>query len=72
VVGEVCCGLADPVDCPAPSAHGEGMPFPPLEVDGGGCRYHGGVGPLSAGGERELGPHTRGVRSELREGLGAS
>jgi hypothetical protein len=34
VGGKVCCGLANPVDTPAPSARGEGMPPPPLEVDG--------------------------------------
>jgi hypothetical protein len=34
VAGEVCCGLANPVDRPAPSACGEGMPPPPREVDG--------------------------------------
>jgi hypothetical protein len=62
--GEVCCGLALPVDRPAPSAHGEGMPSPPLgvgrEVAGS---MTGGASPLSTGGERELGPHTSKVRS---------
>jgi hypothetical protein len=64
--GEEYCELADPVD----HAWGGGPP-PPLRVGGGGGRSHGGVIPLSTGGERELGPHTSGVRSELR-GLGVN
>jgi hypothetical protein len=64
--GEVCCGLALPDDRPAPSTRGEGLPSPPLGVgrEAAGSMT-GGASPLSAGGERELGPHTSSVRSEL-------
>ncbi len=52
---------------------GVGLPSPPLgmgrEAAGG---MAGRASPLSAGGERELGPHTSRFRSELRAGLGAN
>jgi hypothetical protein len=66
MVGEVCCGLALPDDRPAPSTRGEGLPSPPLGVgkEAAGSMA-GGASPLSAGGERELGPHISRVRSKL-------
>ncbi len=60
------CGLALPDDRPAPSTRGEGLPSPSLGVgrEAAGSMT-GGASPLSAGRERELGPHTSRVRSKL-------